>query len=280
MDVAAGAGLTSPSVYGGLDRKRFIIETNGAGVALLLVGFSPFQAEEEHVRAGNERLRAGDAAGARRAYDEAERSVGAHPEIDFDRGNAALREGRLEDARAAWERAAAGAPAPLASRALQNLGTALAGAGDREGALRALSDALAKDPSNEDARWNLEVLLRKTGERPPPPRPQAGASSGPSTPEREAGKSGERERGREAERPEPERAGAERRDAGKPREAEPAAGDASSAGRAAARSARDEPLSRREAEALLDALQARERHMPFFGGDGAKKRSDDAAKDW
>jgi len=32
-DVAARAGLTAPSVYGGTDRKRFIIETNGAGVA-------------------------------------------------------------------------------------------------------------------------------------------------------------------------------------------------------------------------------------------------------
>ena len=35
MDVAARAGLATPSVYGGLERKRFIIETNGAGVALL-----------------------------------------------------------------------------------------------------------------------------------------------------------------------------------------------------------------------------------------------------
>jgi hypothetical protein len=33
VDVAAQAGLTQPSVYGGIDRKRFIIETNGAGVA-------------------------------------------------------------------------------------------------------------------------------------------------------------------------------------------------------------------------------------------------------
>jgi len=32
-DIAAQAGLTVPSVYGGLERKRFIIETNGAGVA-------------------------------------------------------------------------------------------------------------------------------------------------------------------------------------------------------------------------------------------------------
>ena len=33
VDVAEHAGLKQPSVYGGLDRKRFIIETNGAGVA-------------------------------------------------------------------------------------------------------------------------------------------------------------------------------------------------------------------------------------------------------
>ena len=33
VDVAEQAGLTHPSIYGGLDRKRFIIETNGAGVA-------------------------------------------------------------------------------------------------------------------------------------------------------------------------------------------------------------------------------------------------------
>jgi len=34
-DVASTAGLNAISVYGGLDRKRFIIETNGAGVALV-----------------------------------------------------------------------------------------------------------------------------------------------------------------------------------------------------------------------------------------------------
>ena len=34
-DIAAAAGLTHPSIYGGVDRKRFIIETNGAGVALI-----------------------------------------------------------------------------------------------------------------------------------------------------------------------------------------------------------------------------------------------------
>ena len=35
VDVADRAGLRAPSIYGGVDRKRFIIETNGAGVAFI-----------------------------------------------------------------------------------------------------------------------------------------------------------------------------------------------------------------------------------------------------
>ena len=34
-DVAKEAGLVHPTIYGGIDRKRFIIETNGSGVALV-----------------------------------------------------------------------------------------------------------------------------------------------------------------------------------------------------------------------------------------------------
>ena len=34
-DVAVRAGLRETVVYGGLDRKRFILETNGSGVALI-----------------------------------------------------------------------------------------------------------------------------------------------------------------------------------------------------------------------------------------------------
>ena len=34
-DVAAAAGLIHPAVYGGVDRKRFILETNGSGTAFL-----------------------------------------------------------------------------------------------------------------------------------------------------------------------------------------------------------------------------------------------------
>ncbi|HXG92593.1 MAG TPA: CRTAC1 family protein [Blastocatellia bacterium] len=35
VDVAESAGLTSPIIYGGLEQKRYIIETNGCGVAFI-----------------------------------------------------------------------------------------------------------------------------------------------------------------------------------------------------------------------------------------------------
>jgi hypothetical protein len=35
VDVAERAGLTAPIVYGGIDQKKYIIETNGCGVALI-----------------------------------------------------------------------------------------------------------------------------------------------------------------------------------------------------------------------------------------------------
>lgn len=35
VDVAARAGLTEPIIYGGIDKKRYIIETNGCGVAFI-----------------------------------------------------------------------------------------------------------------------------------------------------------------------------------------------------------------------------------------------------
>ena len=35
VDAAARAGLTEPIIYGGIDKKRYIIETNGCGVAFI-----------------------------------------------------------------------------------------------------------------------------------------------------------------------------------------------------------------------------------------------------
>jgi tetratricopeptide (TPR) repeat protein len=226
-----------------------------AGLALT----SPFRTEDPRVRQANARLHAGAADEALRLYDEAERTTGARAELDFDRAHAAFARGDLSAAADAWRRAAEAASPALASRALQNLGTALASAGDLDGAARALADALSRDPSNDDARWNLEVLLRRRAAGKAPPREPAEAvpsDRGPARAPDRADQTGTSPRpGARPDdlRPEPARdRGGERHDR----------------------------LSRREAEALLDALRARERNAPFAPRGDPRARRPDAAKDW
>jgi Ca-activated chloride channel family protein len=225
----------------------------------VLLAASPFRAEEPHVRAGNERLLGGDAEGALRSYADAERAAGARPEIAYDRGQAHFRKGELERARDAFREALAREPGALASRAFQNLGSALDGLGDREGAIAALREALVRDPSNADARYNLEVLLRRKEESAGPvPRP---SPRGPGGADREPGR-GPPERGRDPDRERaPEASGAGREE------------------RQEAAAARPE-IPRQDAERLLDALRARERSAPLFGPRREEGRRRDAEKDW
>lgn len=260
-------------------------------LALGLTGLSPFQSEERNVREGNERLLAGDPSDALRRYGAAEKAVGPRAEIDYDRGNALHRLGRSAEAREAWRRALERADGSLSSRALQNIGTALAAEGDREGAVAAFTDSLRRDPGNEDARFDLEVLLRKRqegGTRPRQPdqaqgkagpRPQQG---GPPPPDpgqdgRQAGAPpppAERE-GKPEPPPDAQRQAEQRQaEAGAPRPGPaPEAGeDEGGAPRAA--------LSRQDAERLLDALRARERNMPLGGRERREGRRADVAKDW
>jgi tetratricopeptide (TPR) repeat protein len=246
--------------------------------ALLLaaaLAFSPFQAEEENVRAGNEKLLAGDGQAALSHYDAAERKVGVRPEIDYDRGHAAARLGKLEEAERHFRRAAEKAPAPLASRALQNAGNVLAGRGDRKGAIGAYREALRRDPGNEDARYDLEVLLRR--EEPPPsgPKPEEGGQEPrprPGDGEQQGRPSDPRPEGREP------RQGPPRPDPG----AGPGAGERNERGeRGGEPGPRQDSLSRQEAEQLLDALRARERKLPPETRQGRKSgQRTEVERDW
>jgi Ca-activated chloride channel family protein len=241
----------------------------------LALAFSPLQAEEENVRAGNEKLVAGDPKAALQHYDTAEQKAGAHPEIDYDRGHAAYKAGRLDEAVEHFRRAAEKAPAPLASRALQNAGNALAAKGDEPGALGAFRDALRKDPSNEDARYDLEVLLRRK-EQPPPKSGTDKEQQGPA-PKKEQGEGQDQgkpppqpgEKGDEKKQQQP---GAEKQEpqGGQPK---PQPGEERAAEKAG-------PLSKQDTERLLDALRARERKLPQDPRRGRRSGRTDVDRDW
>jgi tetratricopeptide (TPR) repeat protein len=295
-----------------------------AGLALLLLatgaaGVSPFQVEQRDVREGNERLGAGDPAAALPRYDAAEKATGPRAEIDYDRGNALYRLGRHAEARDAWRRALDRGAGALGTRALQNLGNALAASGDREGAITAYSEALRADPSNDDARFDLEVLLRKkdAGERPPPPAGGSGQKprdakdapqreqardQGAAEPQRHAAQPEQAQTQQPQPQPQPQQRAGDRPEAQQradaraepppspetpePRPGEgarPAPGEGPDTPQEAGGDGkgRRAPLAREDAEKLLDALRAREKNMPLGSGRERKAgRRADAAKDW
>jgi hypothetical protein len=78
-DVAASAGLTAPSTYGGTERKRFIIETNGAGTAWIDVDDDGWQ---DALVLGGTRLRDGQ-----RADDPAIAAAGPTTRLYRNRGD-------------------------------------------------------------------------------------------------------------------------------------------------------------------------------------------------
>jgi tetratricopeptide (TPR) repeat protein len=258
-------------------------------LAALVLAISPFQAEHPEVRAGNEALRGGDPAAALPRYQAAEREAGPRPEIDFDRGNALLEAGRAEEAKAAWKRAAERAAPPLASRALQNTANALDAAGDREGAIRALGEALQRDPGNEDARYNLEVLLRRRAEGKGAPRDPGdqGAKRPDGEPKPGGGTQDRPEAGKQGQRPdpgagEPKQEGRSQDRPGEqpPREAGSGRAGDDQVGEREGAAGRPAPMGKQDAERLLDALRSRERTMPLGPVGKPSGRSREAERDW
>lgn len=243
---------------------------------LALLGAAPFREEHPLSRQARERIAAGAPERALESYDRLEAETGPRPEIDLGRGAALLDLGRPGEADPAFARARE-ASEPLGSRALLGLSDARAGRGDLEGAIAAAREALVRDPGFDDARRNLEVLLRRRDES---RQPQARAEGEG----RERGGEGARDGGGEKGGKGavgPERSG--------PQKPEPAA--STGAPREEAERARDsarqepgagpeEPLSRREAERLLDALGARERNLPASAARPRGGRRPDVEKDW
>ncbi|NIR45573.1 MAG: tetratricopeptide repeat protein [Gemmatimonadetes bacterium] len=149
--------------------------------------------------AGNRSYRRGDYPEAIERYREAIARSGGSPRLQYNLGTALS---QLGDP-AARERllAALAAQSPeLRARAFYNLGNALAFGSDAEGpgeeelqaAIEAYQRALLLDPEREEARWNLELAMRRLEERqnqapargpePPPQAPQQG--EGPGSPDR------------------------------------------------------------------------------------------------
>jgi len=94
------------------------------------------------------------------------------PEVRFNAGNALYRLKQYSEASKSWREATSGADSTLRQEAYFNMGNAFVRAsedanalsGYLERSLDAYEEALRLDPTDRDAKWNLEIALQRYGD--------------------------------------------------------------------------------------------------------------------
>jgi tetratricopeptide (TPR) repeat protein len=252
---------------------------------------------EPHVAEGNARAVNGDVEGALDEYEKAKlpehgpkAGAAAH-----NRASALLRAGDAKVAPRAIEeanRALTEGDSSLKPTAAYDLGYALEQAGKPEEAIAAYGRALQLDPDDQDAKVNLELLLRD--ERRKQKQPQAGGQQEKDKKQQQSGKEGEQKQQGpdERQKDQQKQAGKEQKDkaAGQEQQAQQQQTPDKSAQpqpdkqgeKKDLQAAANRPMDRSEAERLLDALRAGEKNLQVwrFGKQKAKERRTDVEKDW
>ena len=172
---------------GELARGR--VALGGAGLVLVALVAACGSAVYRDVERGNEAYADAAYEEALVAYQKAAASAqtedGSPPELSYNIGNALHRLDRFEEATVASTAAMNAAEEPaLFVRSAYALGSHAFRRGDLEAAREAFVSALLRDPSDRDAKHNLELTLRLLSGGPPetaaqPPDPQDEQGDGP-----------------------------------------------------------------------------------------------------
>jgi tetratricopeptide (TPR) repeat protein len=176
------------------------VRVRGSLLPLVLAGWLSFLGGPAHRKTekGNRLYQQGAYEEALGAYTEAQVAAPDAPELHYDIGNVLYRQGSFEESAEAYLRALGSAPPTLAPLAAYNLGNSLYEQGRYEEAIRAYVRALRQNPSDRDAKHNLELALRALRQRKPQSASAADHPSKPHSPETEG-----RRAGGESSRPQP-----------------------------------------------------------------------------
>jgi Ca-activated chloride channel family protein len=165
----------------------------------VLLGFS-FWGQEP---GGNRAYRHGDYSKAVERYRAALLKGASTPRLEYNLGTALFQVGEAEDARHLLESALRAQSPELRARAFYNLGNVLSQSGaasaeDMRAAIEAFRRSLLLDPQNEDARWNIELAMRRLQELEQTRQPLAAAGQQGQAPPQPPG-AGDEQRPREGE---------------------------------------------------------------------------------
>ena len=195
---------------------------------------------------------------ALKRYTEAQLEAPDAPQLHYNLGNVLFRKGDLEKARDEYRRALSSADPGLDPRAIYNLGNTFFTRQEYKDAVAAYQRALRLDPSDADAKRNLELALLRMQQQ---QQQQQQKPQGDRKEEKE-------EQKQQQERPEP-RGGEE----GKREEAE------EKGSREGERKEKGS-LSKEEAERILNALQEDEKENLKKRMAAAKEEREEVEKDW
>ena len=148
--------------------------------ALLLAGMAILAAACGDVGArpnnqGNEAYEQQDYEAAQSSYQEAIEKSPELPEPHYNSGNVRYRQGRHEEAQESYDRALLDADEDLYRDILFNQGNTQLQADEIDEAIGSYKEALRLDPSDQDAKHNLEVALSRL---PQAEQPQGGQQQG------------------------------------------------------------------------------------------------------
>ncbi|MCR9159724.1 MAG: tetratricopeptide repeat protein [Nannocystaceae bacterium] len=135
--------------------------------AVLVAGWlaQALASTDADVDAGVVAYEASDYETALARFDAAKDRLGERPEIALDRGLALLRLDKLDEARAAFERATEAEDGSLRASAFYELGNLDFDAESYEPAIARYIEALQANPLHANAKWNLELALQKKKEQ-------------------------------------------------------------------------------------------------------------------
>ncbi len=151
-------------------------------------GLGPLQRNHPVVERGLKAYEDGRYDEALQAFDEAKKELPSSAALEFNRGNALYKLGRKDEAKDAYRRVAETERSDLKEKDYYNLGNTWAELGSAKEAIGAYRKALTLDPGDQDARHNLEVVLRNLP--PPQNKPDAGTGGPPDAGPPDAGDGG------------------------------------------------------------------------------------------
>ncbi len=227
-----------------------------------------YEKPDAQVAAGNALAAQNDATGALSRYDEVQKRMPDDGALAHDRATALLKlgAGKAPEALSEAARALDHGDASVKPLAAYDEGLALEQMGKPQEAMAGYARALAFNPDDEDAKVNLELLL-KGDEQKKQQRPQQGKDKPDQKPQ-QGKKDNEQVKGKEEQQQKDKSEGdkekerkqePEKKEAGKQQEQQPQAQKNDQQ-----QPAEEKPVDRTEAQRLLDALKAGEKNLQVW----------------